>query len=63
MDEADRSDEVESRLLQMRIQAVSSKPINTSNPSGHCLWCEEPTGIERRFCGPECRDDWSKEYD
>jgi hypothetical protein len=36
-----------------RIRSQAAK-IDTSNPSGVCLYCGESTGIERRFCDADC---------
>lgn len=27
-------------------------------PTGSCLWCDEPTGASLRWCEAWCRDQW-----
>jgi hypothetical protein len=61
--EADNLDQA-SRVTQefadrevRRISAEAAK-IDTTNPSGECLFCYEPTGHDRRWCDAECRDLW-----
>lgn len=39
----------------------AAKCIDTSNPSGTCLWCYADTDIHRRFCDVECRDEYQKD--
>jgi hypothetical protein len=61
-DEADRAEIQEQLARDLSIKAAIGKPLDLSNPSGLCWYCEEPTGTERRFCvGVECRDAWQKE--
>lgn len=60
-DIADQSEATEAFILAANIKAATGKPLDTSNPSGECLYCGEPTGLERRFCDRLCADDWSNE--
>jgi len=32
----------------------------TLQPTGECLFCEEPLSPGLRWCGKECLDDWEK---
>jgi hypothetical protein len=61
----DPVDEAEAlgRLLidvQLNKSRLIAANINTENPGGTCLWCEEETGHKRRWCDNYCRDDWQK---
>lgn len=31
-----------------------------AQPTGFCLNCGEPLQNDRRWCGPECREDWER---
>lgn len=57
-DEADRAEIQEQMARDLSIRAAIGKPLDMSNPSGECWNCGEETGIERRWCGPDCRNDW-----
>lgn len=66
--EADNLDEA-ARVTQefadrevRRISAEAAK-IDTKNPSGECLFCFEPTGIDRRWCDADCCKSWELEND
>jgi len=43
------------KIRDMRRQAAK---LDTTNPGGICLSCEEKTGPDRRWCSVECRDAW-----
>lgn len=58
---ADAADSTVELFLNVAINAKRDTPAQTNNPSGECWHCEEETGTERRWCSPECRDDWEKE--
>lgn len=64
-DPLDQSDLIEQALKDSRITAIrkQAKKLDISNPGGFCWYCEEETGLEKRFCNIECRDGWSKEND
>jgi len=53
--------DLEQGLLDMRIKAAASKPLDISNPSGLCWYCDDDTGSYVRWCDADCRDDWSME--
>ena len=59
--EEDQIVDREEAILALRIEKASNKPLDTSNPSGECWYCEEYTGISKRFCDTGCRDDYEKE--
>ena len=54
--------EQESRLTELRIKRITNaNPVDYyKNPGEHCKWCGEFTGVTRRFCDTECRDEWEK---
>lgn len=46
-------------LLAMSVaQQQRSKRIQ---PTGHCLFCEDPSPDNALFCSTGCRDDWERE--
>lgn len=57
----DNTDEVETRLLQLRIQAAQNYS-STLKPIGKCHWCEELFSKEtpKLFCDSECAIDHEK---
>lgn len=62
-DLADIADAAQQTILDAHIASATSKPLDTSNPSGIC-WaeeCEAETGLDRRFCCIECRDAWQRD--
>lgn len=55
MDEIDRAqDEVERSLAESLRSRRSAGPA----PTGRCLWCDEILDDVKRWCSPECRDQW-----
>lgn len=57
-DVIDQSDITQQKILDAKIQNITCKPLDTSNPTGIC-WasdCEQVTGKERRWCDADCRD-------
>jgi hypothetical protein len=59
-DEVDRANDLAQRLLDAAL--AKKKPVGPS-PTGACLWCGEPLHDGRRWCSPECRDDWQAHQD
>lgn len=59
-DEIDRANDLAQRLLDAAL--AKKKPVGLS-PTGACLWCDEPLPDGRRWCSPECRDDWEAHQD
>lgn len=59
MDEADitaiRLEMEMERLLRLRRACGPA-------PTGECLWCGEQVAAHRRWCSPECRDDWERRH-
>lgn len=45
-------------IANIRQQAAN---INTSNPTGKCWYCFEPTGHDRRWCDRDCADEWEQD--
>lgn len=58
-DEADVADEFIQRATEAAIAAARSNKLDAPY-IGKCLYCEEPIA-EKRWCNPECRDNWEKE--
>lgn len=55
MDEIDRADaEIERSLAEAARTRHPAGPV----PTGRCLYCDEIVGDQRRWCGPDCRDQW-----
>jgi hypothetical protein len=59
-DEADRAD----RLIEAALQNALAAARRNRGPeaTGYCLWCEEPVAEGRRWCGPECREEWERHH-
>ena len=56
---ANATQEAADRSIQaIRQQAAK---IDTSNPSGECLYYGDAVGLERRFCDKDCAADWERE--
>ena len=62
-DELDQAYRVTQEFTDREISRISADAakIDTSNPSGECLFCFEPTGTERRWCNAECCKLWEIE--
>lgn len=59
MDDADITQERQEREAEL-LRRASAKPAGPA-PTGHCLWCDEPTDDTRRWCDSECRDQWQRQ--
>ena len=55
---ASRYEEMERQSCLNRLQNNLS---DAAKATGYCLYCEEPTDSGKRWCCPECRDDWEYE--
>lgn len=55
MDDIDRANALAERERQA---AIAARKPEGPRATGRCLWCDTPLELSRRFCGPECRDDW-----
>jgi RNA polymerase-binding transcription factor DksA len=60
MDDADRADIQQQRLLDAQIAFTVNEKLVISNESGICWNCGEHIGTERRWCDANCRDDWDR---
>ena len=59
-DEVDNAqDKAEIGLADAIRHARAGGPVATA--TGRCLHCDDITGDEQRWCGPECRDAYCKE--
>ena len=59
-DDADRADRI---IEQTVADALSAARRARSLPyTGLCHWCGEKTGQGRRWCSPDCRDDWERRH-
>ena len=59
MDEIDRASAQSAVWLDAEI-AEARTPVRAAKATGECLWCGEPVEQGRRWCCPECRDEWEK---
>lgn len=61
-DSVDEAEALGRLLIDVQLNNVRlfAKNINTTNPSGLCLWCDDEIGHDRRWCDSSCRDDWQK---
>lgn len=57
----DQAEHQEQMARDIAIKKAQSAVLDTSNPTGKCWTCEEPTGTARRWCTVECRDMYEKE--
>lgn len=54
-DEADMAGEkMEAEMMMALARHANAKRIQ---PTGFCLWCEEPAPEKALFCGIDCRQD------
>jgi hypothetical protein len=61
MDTIDQADETESRLHEMRIQAIR-RAGRELQPGGECWWCNKPfeIGSPKLFCNSDCSTDYER---
>lgn len=58
MDDIDRTNQD----LEMYEKSRRSQYKKEAEPTGYCLYCEEPLNDpNKRWCNAECRDAWEKE--
>lgn len=58
-DQADTAQAHEERLRTAAISATLAAGKKAAlTPSGFCHFCAAPVPPERKFCDPECRDDY-----
>lgn len=55
----DDASEIESNERERLIAKARRQPKILA--TGHCLYCNAGVENSRRFCSPECRDDWEIE--
>lgn len=58
MDDADLTQERQEREHDALMRA-SRKPAGPQ-PTGRCLWCDEPVAEGVRWCCVDCRDEWQR---
>ncbi len=60
-DVIDRASDQEDLMRQsaLNFQRKQAKPAAVA--TGFCLYCDEPTKPEQRWCNAECRDAWEWE--
>jgi hypothetical protein len=56
MDDADRASQ-DAEVYEKHIKVNLKKEAEAT---GFCLFCYEPVEAGRRWCCPECRDQWEK---
>lgn len=52
----DDASEIENNERERLIQKARRQPKILA--TGHCLWCNIEVEHGRRWCSPECREDW-----
>ncbi|HRH80607.1 MAG TPA: hypothetical protein PLW81_06140 [Thiobacillaceae bacterium] len=61
-DEIDRTQERDQQFREHALGEQRRRADHLRLPAiGACHYCGEPVLDARRFCGPECRDDWDHE--
>jgi hypothetical protein len=60
-DDADRAEEIIEQTVADAI-AAARREKRAARATGRCLWCGEKTGQGRRWCSPDCRDDWERAH-
>ena len=59
-DQFDKASDLE-QLDRDRSIAIARQQTASPEPTGFCLWCEEPVGKGRRFCDRYCAEDWDND--
>ena len=55
----DLADFAQEAIEQLDALTIKRRPHHAGpQATGFCLFCGEPLADGRRWCGPECRDDW-----
>lgn len=60
---SDIIDEAQTRseqFLKVRLEAARKQTSIKLNPTGFCLFCEEPLPDAQRFCDKDCAEDAEK---
>lgn len=57
---ADEADIAQAKSELELAAILASRLPEGPAPTGECLFCGEPVCPGRRWCGPECRDDWQR---
>jgi hypothetical protein len=61
VDECDISSEKQEQLEARKIAEVRAQANKLeAEPTGSCLWCEEPVAKGHRWCDAQCRDLWQR---
>lgn len=59
IDDVDKANEAQAVLIDAAIAEARRAAAQTwPLPSGWCHWCGEAVSTDRRWCSPECRDQW-----
>ncbi|WP_372941466.1 hypothetical protein [Shewanella sp.] len=58
-DNIDRANEITEQLKERQIKAAREN-TSLAKATGYCLNCSEKLNDSRRWCDPNCRDDWEK---
>ena len=60
MDHADIAEERGEVELE-RARKAAEANLEIPKGLGHCLWCGETLGDDRRWCDADCREDWERD--
>lgn len=55
---SDDIDRAQPEMERAILEAMRKRKPQGPEPTGFCLWCEEPLDDHSRWCGPGCRDVW-----
>jgi hypothetical protein len=60
MDESmsDDIDRAQNEVERSLGEALRSRKVSGPSPTGRCLYCDDITGDEQRWCDAGCRDAW-----
>lgn len=62
-DEVDLAGDFQEQFLADSIERQLSSKSSAPESKGFCLYCEEKTSREKRWCNTFCRDDWQRNED
>lgn len=62
-DDVDRANDLIQREIDARRAAVHVAAARVPVTTGRCFYCDEPVGMDKRFCSASCRDEWQREQD
>ena len=58
----DNLDRANDELQMSLAQAIRQRKPEGPKATGQCLWCDESTGKDQRWCDAWCRDQWENHH-